>query len=67
MNWLQDPADLPNETSVTQSVQRDPGYYVPNEQDWPARICGSLSLQDVYDVVRAVKGIRLDPTDPEFP
>lgn len=63
MNWLRDPSELPIDLHVHRAPDRPPGYYVPNDLDWPARICGSLSFSDVLDVVKGLH--RLESEDSE--
>ncbi|SER61949.1 hypothetical protein [Actinokineospora terrae] len=60
MDWTRDPSELPPDYAVPVVPRGETGYWVRNDHDWPARICGSLSLTDVVDIARGLLGAEQD-------
>jgi hypothetical protein len=59
MFWLRDPSEQPAEQ---EGARNKDGYIVRNDSDWPERICGTLSLRDVFEVAKGVRELGIAPS-----
>ncbi|GAA3011691.1 hypothetical protein [Actinokineospora diospyrosa] len=50
MDWTRDPNGGQAELAQPLPAAEPVGYLVRNDFDWPVWVCGSLSLDDVFDI-----------------